>query len=66
METKKTVNLLNSSENGSSKFATKKWFLINNQSGGNYSKDETIKFLTKSIETSLCEYSDAYILVTGK
>ena len=66
METQKTVNLLNSSENGSSKFATKKWFLINNQSGGNYSKDETIKFLTKSIETSLCEYSDAYILVTGK
>ena len=66
METQKTVNLLNSSENGSSKFATKKWFLINNQSGGNYSKDETIKFLTKSIETSLCEYSDTYILVTGK
>ena len=66
METQKIVNLLNSSENGYSKFATKKWFVINNQSGGNYSKDETIKFLTKSIETSLCEYSDTYILVTGK
>ena len=24
-----------------------------------------IKFLTKSIESSLCDYSDAYILVTG-
>ena len=66
METQKIVNLLNSSENGYSKFTTKKWFVINNQSGGNYSKDETIKFLTKSIETSLCEYSDTYILVTGK
>ena len=25
----------------------------------------TIKFRTKSIEPSLCDYSDAYILVTG-
>ena len=25
----------------------------------------TIKFWTKSIEPSLCDYSDAYILVTG-
>ena len=26
---------------------------------------DPIKFLTKSIESSLCDYSDAYILVTG-
>ena len=30
-----------------------------------YSEDDPIKFLTKSIESSLCDYSDAYILVTG-
>ena len=26
---------------------------------------DAIKFLTKSIKSSLCDYSDAYILVTG-
>ena len=31
----------------------------------NYSKDDPIKFLTQSIESTLCDYSDAYILVTG-
>ena len=30
-----------------------------------YSEDDRIKFLTKSIESSLWDYSDAYILVTG-
>ena len=31
----------------------------------NYSHHDPIKFLTKSAESSLCDYSDAYILVTG-
>ena len=39
--------------------------IIDSESKGNYSKDEEIKFLTRSIESSLCDYSDAYILVTG-
>ena len=65
METQKIVNLLNASDNENSKFATKKWYVIDSESNGNYSEDEQIKFLTKSIESSLCDYSDAYILVTG-
>ena len=65
METQKIVNLLNNSENEYSKFATKKWYVINSESKGNYSQDDPIKFLTKSLESSLCDYSDAYILVTG-
>ena len=65
METQKIVNLLNGSDNENSKFATKKWYVIDSESNGNYSKDEEIKFLTRSIESSLCNYSDAYILVTG-
>ena len=32
---------------------------------GDYLEDDPIKFLTKSIESSLCDYSDAYILATG-
>ena len=65
METQNIVNLLNDSNNENSKFATKKWYIIDNESKGNYSHHNPIKFLTKSIESSLCDYSDAYILVTG-
>ena len=65
METQKTVNLLNGSDNENSKFATKKWHVIDSESHGNYSEDEEIKFLSRFIKSNLCDYSDAYILVTG-
>ena len=65
METQKIVNLLNGSDNENSKFATKKWYIIDSESKGNYSHEDEIKFLTSSLESSLCDYSDAYILVTG-
>ena len=65
METQKIVNLLNGSDNDNSKFATKKWYIIDSESKGNYSHENPIKFLTSSLESSLCDYSDAYILVTG-
>ena len=65
METQKIVNLLKNSENEHSRFATKKWSIIDSESKGDYSHENPIKFLTKSIESSLCDYSDAYILVTG-
>ena len=44
METQKIINLLNGSDNENSKFATKKWYIIDNESKGNYSHE--IKFLT--------------------
>ena len=65
MEAQKIVNLLNSSENEYSKFATKRWYIIDSESKGNYSHENPIEFLTNSLESSLCDYSDAYILVTG-
>ena len=65
MKTQKIVNFLNGSDNENSKFATKKWYIIDNESKGNYSHENPIKFLTSSLESSLCNYSDAYILVTG-
>ena len=65
MKTQKIVNLLNSSENEYSKFATKKWYIIDSETKGSYSHHNPIKFLTKSIESNLYDYSDAYILVTG-
>ena len=61
----KILNLLNGSNNDNSKFATKKWYIIDSESKGNYSHENPIKFLTSSLESSLCDYSDAYTLVTG-
>ena len=65
MEAQNIVNLLNGSDNENSKFPTRKWYAIDSESKGNYSEDDPIKFLTRSIESSLCDYSDTYILVTG-
>ena len=69
METQKIVNLLNDSEKLNSKSATRKWYIINDQNNGQYlignDNDSTIKFETKVINPNLCDYSDAYILVTG-
>ena len=65
METQQIVNLLNGSDNDNWEFATKKWYIIDSEIKGNYLTDNEIKFLTSSLESSLCDYSDAYILVTG-
>ena len=65
METQKIINLLNDSRNEESKFATKKWYVIDSQTTkGKYKQGDTIKFETETIKLSLCEYSDAFILVT--
>ena len=65
METQKIINLLNSSDNEYSKFATKKWYVMDTESKGNYSHENPIQLWTNSLESNICDYSDAYILVTG-
>ena len=65
METQKIVNLLNGSDNENSKFAAKKWNIIDSETKNNCSLDNRRKFLTSSLESSLCDYFDAYILVKG-
>ena len=49
--------------------ATRKWYVINDQNNTDYGDGDengtTIKFETKVIKSNLCDYSDAYILVTG-
>ena len=70
MENQKIINLLDGNDNKSQKFATKRWYIINDQNTGNnaYGHGEggtTIKFDTKVIKPNLCDYSDAYILVIG-
>ena len=66
METQKITSFLNDSSNEESKFATKKWYVIDNQKAkGKYNQNNYIRFRTETIKQSLCDYSDAYILVTG-
>ena len=65
MESQKIVNLLNGSDNENSGFAAEKCYIIYSESNGNYSQNDEIKYLTRSIESTICDYSDAYTLVTG-
>ena len=65
MDTKK-INLLNDLSNAESTFATKKWYVIDSQTTkGKYKQGDTIKFEIETITSSLCDYSDAFISVTG-
>ena len=59
MEYQKVANLLNDASNKPSKFRTRNWVEIR----GAYSPDKLIRFKTAMLRSSLCDYSDAYILV---
>ena len=43
METQKIVNLLNGTDNQNSKFARKKWYVIDSEARANYAPDDEIK-----------------------
>ena len=47
IETQKIINFLNGSDNENSKIPTKKWYIIDNESNGNYSHKNIIKFFNK-------------------
>ena len=73
MENQKIVNLLDKYDTDSKHFATKKWYIINDENNTNYgvNKDtgannpDTIKYDTRILKPNLCDYADAYILVDG-
>ena len=66
MEYQKIANLIDDTSNKPSKFRTKNWVEINYESRGTYNVNSQIKFKTTMLKSSLCDYSDAYILVKGK
>ena len=61
----KTKNVLDNISNQPCKVRTKKWVEINDESRGAYNTKSQIKFETTMLKSSLCDYSDAYILVKG-
>ena len=66
MEYQKIANLIDDdASNQPSKFRTRNWVEINDESRGAYNVNSQIKFKTTILKSSLCDYSDAYILVKG-
>ena len=65
MEYQKIVNLIDDASNQSSKFRTRNWVEINDESRGAYNVNSQIKFKTTMLKSSLCDYIDAYILIKG-
>ena len=73
MENQKIINLLDKVDTDSKHFATKKWYIINDENNTNYgvNKDtgadnpDTIKYDTRVLKRNLCDYAEAYILIDG-
>ena len=73
MENQKIINLLDKINTDSKHFATKKWYIINDENNTNYGVDkdiganspDTIKYDTTVLKPNLCDYAEAYILVDG-
>ena len=57
------INLLDNTPNQPTKFRIKNWVERNDDSRGTYNTNSKIKFQTSMLRSSLCDYSDAYILV---
>ena len=57
--------MLDNKPNQPSKFRTKNWFEINDDVHGTYNTNSQIYTITSMLMSNLCDYSDAYILVSG-
>ena len=66
MKYKKIANLLDNVSNQPSKLKTKNLLEVNDESRGVYNANSHMKLKTRMLKSSLCDYSDAYILVKGK
>ena len=64
MEYRKIINLLDNAPNRSTKFKTKDWVEINDDTRGMYNTNSQFKFKMSMLKSGLCDYSDTYILVS--
>ena len=58
----KIIKLLDAARNQPSKFSTRNWVEINDESKGMHNTSNQIKFETSMIMSNLCHYSDTYML----
>ena len=63
MEYQKIATLLHDASYKPSKFTTRNWVEINDDIRGAYPPNKQIRFKTGMLRSSLCDYSDAYVLV---
>ena len=63
MEYQKIANSLNDESNKPSKFRKRNWVEINDNIRGACSPNKQIRIKTAMLRSSLCDYSDAYILI---
>ena len=63
MEHQKILNLLN--EANDSKFVTRKWNIVNDNSKTNYDVGSEIIYNTEVLKSNLYDYNNVYILVRG-
>ena len=56
----------NAAEDEIPKFTTIKWIEISDQCNGIYNKNKDIRFKTNQLRNDLCDFNDAYVVVTGK
>ena len=64
MEYQKISNLLENTSDNLSKFRTRNWVEINDDSRGTYTNAD-IKFKSTMLKSNLCDYANAYIFVKG-
>ena len=64
MEYQKINNLLENTSDNLSKFRTRNWVEINDDSRGTYTNAD-IKFKSTMLKSNLCDYADGYIFVKG-
>ena len=61
MEYQKITNLFDdASSNQPSKFKTKNWVEVHDESRGTYNVNSQIKFKSTMLKSSSCDYNDAY------
>ena len=61
--------MLDTTSDSVPRFVTKKWIEVHDQSGtaeDRYKLSKQIRFKTPMLRSDLCDYSDSYIIVTGK
>ena len=66
MEYQKIMNLLDLTSNSLPRFITKKWIKVYDQSSSTenrYKPNKQIRFKTSMLQSDICDYSDAYIVV---
>ena len=65
MEYQKIIDLVDNTSNQPTKFRTKNWVEINDDAHGTYNTNSQIKLKNSMLKSSLCDYSDVYMLVSG-